>query len=641
MVLVLLGGIAAWRAYSQWQLGHIVLSTSGQPLAAELISESGDASVGEPFDIGTHAVLSVPQGDYRLRVTGVGLLGQTYRVAVNRGETRTHSLALDEGRLLENETIPYAIVTEAVELKPGKTDFIEWTGETVIRRDGATGKVVWDASRPARPWEQGRDPVAWLRRLSCFGDEKRPGLLTRPAPDLNGDGIADLVWAINGTPSLLALSGKDGSLLWAYCAGQAMAGSLPGDKELPAGRTLGVPYMADIDGDGTPDLVAGFALVDASTPADAPPARGVRRGLNAPPARRAQRGLVDKVGVADTCVIAAVSGRSGKALWKQAAGSDGMPLEPAASDRGAAIVRGKGRPFVGLGNSHLVRVDLETGRPLGPPIDFGFEPVRPLQYADLDGDGDPEILATGAGTGSGRFSLAAFATLTGHRLWLTEVRDRYTFSVGKEDHWTRTWPLHADLDGDGRAEIVIPDFDPADKYSGVRALDAVTGKTRWKRPMTPYPGYFDGLVHLLEGPDLDGDGTKDVVAVWRMDSRRGTVRRGTPRLAGRLRRAGCTSTRFRARTATDFGGGAARSAADPLPFRHPCEHPSGAAGDPTDGRSWQLRWAATQRRGFRRKIRTIRPTRRSCIFWPALRARRCIPSWRFHGRRRRTSMATG
>ena len=391
----------------------------------------------------------------------MGLLGQTYRVAVNRGETRTHSLALDEGRLLENETIPYAIVTEAVELKPGKTDFIEWTGETMIRRDGATGKVVWDASRPARPWEQGRDPVAWLRRLSCFGDEKRPGLLTRPAPDLNGDGIADLVWALNGTPSLLALSGKDGSLLWAYCAGQAMAGSLPSDKELPAGRTLGVPYMADIDGDGTPDLVAGFALVDASTPANAPPARGAQRGLNAPPARRAQRGLVDKVGVADTCVIAAVSGRSGKALWKQAAGSDGMPLEPAASDRGAAIVRGKGRPFVGLGNSHFVRVDLETGRPLGPPIDFGFEPVRPLQYADLDGDGDPEILAMGAGTGRGRFSLAAFATLTGQRLWLTEVRDRYTFSVGKEDHWTRTWPLHADLDGDGLAEIVIPDFDPA------------------------------------------------------------------------------------------------------------------------------------------------------------------------------------
>ena len=111
----------------------------------------------------------------------MGLLGETYRLAVNRGETRTHSFALDEGRLLGNETIPYAIVTEAVELNPGKTDFIEWTGETLIRRDGASGKVIWDAGRPARPWEQDRDPVAWMRRLFSFGDEKRPGLLTRPA----------------------------------------------------------------------------------------------------------------------------------------------------------------------------------------------------------------------------------------------------------------------------------------------------------------------------------------------------------------------------------------------------------------------------------------------------------------------------
>ena len=269
--------------------------------------------------------------------------------------------------------------------------------------------------------------------------------------------VSPISSGLDGTPSLLALSGKDGSLLWTYCAHHVTSSSLLSEKDLPAGRTLGVPSLADIDGDGLPDLVAGFALVDA-------PAR-----VNALPARGAQGGLVDKVGVADTCVIAAVSGRSGKALWTQAAGSDGMPLEPAASDRGAAILRGKGRPFVGLGSSHWVRVDLKTGRPLGPPIDFGFEPTRPLQYADLDGDGDPEILATGERTGGGRFSLAAFAPLTGERLWLTHVWDRYTFSVRKEDHWTRTWPLHVDLDGDGRAEIVIPDFDPEDKYSGVRA----------------------------------------------------------------------------------------------------------------------------------------------------------------------------
>src|SRR5262249_38456445 len=164
----------------------------------------------------------------------------------------------------------------------------------------------------------------------------------------------------------------------------ATVGSLPSDKELPAGRTLGVPYMADIDGDGAPDLVAGFALVDASRPADAPPARGVRRGLNAPPARRAQRGLVDKVGVADTCVIAGVAADRGKALGKRAPGGDGRPWERGPSAAGGAVVRGRGRPFVGRGNSRFVRGDLETAPPLAPPINFGFEPVRPLQYADLD-----------------------------------------------------------------------------------------------------------------------------------------------------------------------------------------------------------------------------------------------------------------
>ncbi len=79
-------------------------------------------------------------------------MSQTYRIAVNRGETRTHHLTLDDDRLLGTESIPFSLVTEAVMLTPGKADLIEWNGETLIRRDGSTGKPVWDAARPARPW---------------------------------------------------------------------------------------------------------------------------------------------------------------------------------------------------------------------------------------------------------------------------------------------------------------------------------------------------------------------------------------------------------------------------------------------------------------------------------------------------------
>ena len=169
-------------------------------------------------------------------------MSQTYKVAFHRGETRAHHLTLSENRLLGAESIPFSAVTETVTLRPGKADFIEWNGETLIRRDGSTGKPIWDAARPARPWSPERDPVAALRRLSHFGDLKRPGELVQPTPDLDGDGTADLVWAIRGTPSFLALSGKDGALLWTYSAdpGEPATPRSADDDRRP-GRIVGAP----------------------------------------------------------------------------------------------------------------------------------------------------------------------------------------------------------------------------------------------------------------------------------------------------------------------------------------------------------------------------------------------------------------
>ena len=160
-VLLMIGVFAAWRYYSDWRLGRVVLTTDGPPLTAEVLPESGDdRPIGEPFDVGARTVLALPAGDYRLRVKAPGLMSQTYRVAINRGETRTHRVTLDDNRLLGTEPIPFSLVTEAVMLTPGKADFIEWTGETLIRRDGSTGKPIWDAARPAQPWGPERDPVA-------------------------------------------------------------------------------------------------------------------------------------------------------------------------------------------------------------------------------------------------------------------------------------------------------------------------------------------------------------------------------------------------------------------------------------------------------------------------------------------------
>ena len=521
--LLIAGSILAWRFYAEWRLGRIELTTEDAPLAAQILAESSDEPIGEPFDLITRAVVALPAGDYRLHVRGKGRLSRTYRFAVNRGETQTHAISIDEGRLLGGERpeggngeerpldvpIPFAPFTAALELTPGKTDFIEWSSDSLIRRDGTFGSVTWDALHPLARFDKNRDPAPWLRSFSADGGECR--LLER-ALDFDGDGESDLLWFFPNAAALLALSGKDGSMLWNYVpALDSPGGPQPEGPDTPrmdepSARTsnlIGIPAIADVDQDESPDVIATFVVAESGEETQ----RRSATGSPGVPANQQQK--------FHRRFVAAVSGRTGHWLWTFTLDQTFASVPTETWDRPAAFVEGRPKALVAVTDgTEWLTLDPATGRPNAGPFDLGFSPTRPVQHADLDGDGEPEILALGPAASAKQNTLHAFATETGRKLWSETVGAALNRWGGGET--PLSFPLIADLDGDGSSEIVVPDLGampPLSGFPGVKLLDGLTGKPRWHRFMRPQITADDGLTQVIVAPDLDGDGTRDLATV--------------------------------------------------------------------------------------------------------------------------------
>ena len=93
-VLLVLSAFVLWRVNAQPHLGWIELTNSGPPLIAQVLRESSDEPVADPFPVMARSTLALPAGEYRLRVHGVGRLGRTYRFSRQpRRDTDAHSLA--------------------------------------------------------------------------------------------------------------------------------------------------------------------------------------------------------------------------------------------------------------------------------------------------------------------------------------------------------------------------------------------------------------------------------------------------------------------------------------------------------------------------------------------------------------------
>ena len=342
-LLLLAAAWLGWRFYSEWRLGRVELTNDGVPLTAEVLSASGEEAIGEPFEIVTRSTLALPDGDYQLRLSGVGRLSATYRLAVNRGERNAYSVSLDDSRLalqqrgflfgtrdpLPQQPMFFAPTTVALELKPGAADLVEWNIRSLVRRDGVTGKVVWDTLQPEKPFEHNRDAGAWLKAY--------PQLMTivQPAFDVDGDGLADVVCAFPEAPLLLAVSGKDGSILWTH-AGELYGPGKPQpdpprlddyDPDWRRARLTGMPALVDCDGDGTPDLISTHVFSESRREVNERSSRGDSG------AAAANRALFRRT-------VTAVSGRTGRWIWAHALDKNFTGLNQAAWT--ATVVRGRG-----------------------------------------------------------------------------------------------------------------------------------------------------------------------------------------------------------------------------------------------------------------------------------------------------------
>ena len=133
----------------------------------------------------------------------------------------------------------------------------------------------------------------------------------------------------------------------------------------------------------------------------------------------------------------------------------------------------------------------QNGQPRGSPIDCGFRPGLSPLAADVDGDGSDEFVlleelpaqASWAGpSGAPRTRLGVVSLVQRRMLWSRVIQAAWP---GPETNTSPVprWPVIADLEGDGRAELLVPNgtseasggWEPS-AWGELEIVDGRTGK---------------------------------------------------------------------------------------------------------------------------------------------------------------------
>jgi hypothetical protein len=274
--------------------------------------------------------------------------------------------------------------------------------------------------------------------------------------DIDNDGIVEIIAA---TSSTIKAFEHDGTLKW---TSSSVAGLIYGTSDAPA--------ISDMDGDGKPEIIVGAAILDNAGNVVGRGRHGMGRSSNV----GATSFAVDVDGDGQQEVVV------GNALYDNGESDGYVAVADFDGDgKGEIVVTGDGKLRMQDDDGTVVC----RGNIPGASGSYGGPPT----IADFDGDGEPEIGvaanstytvfesdcsklwqtttqdASSGNTGSSVFDFegdgvaeAVYADET--RLWVFAGPDG-SVKLESTQHSNATWteyPVIADVDGDGQAEIVVP-----------------------------------------------------------------------------------------------------------------------------------------------------------------------------------------